>query len=268
MLSISASNSEAGTLWLSTSLCWWSDEDSSKRYCFAELPFSSLWTHFSQAITDMVAKACQYVDQCPDEPTTLKMIDTLRTVTAGKVKLPLKYVLDMKSNFQLRSTSKSSAPDWPWSWLRSKKPRAKSKACLTLTCRVFWHSVHRGSRHPSGATGWNIWINGEAGKGWIHSWTNQALHRKARLCPSCNHQQEDQHAFLRGFIDSRSQASLLSPHASACSAQWRVCSRHGVCWLALTAHRYVQMCKHYRSIFDTPSIQEDESGAINWSFVS
>lgn len=33
----------------------------------------------------MVQKACEYLEKAPDRETTLKLIDTLRTVTAGKV---------------------------------------------------------------------------------------------------------------------------------------------------------------------------------------
>ena len=34
----------------------------------------------------MVQKACGYVDETPDLQTKLKLIDTLRTVTLGKVR--------------------------------------------------------------------------------------------------------------------------------------------------------------------------------------
>eukprot|EP00730_Choanoeca_flexa_P003744 TRINITY_DN11492_c4_g1_i3.p1 TRINITY_DN11492_c4_g1~~TRINITY_DN11492_c4_g1_i3.p1 ORF type:complete len:297 (+),score=95.40 TRINITY_DN11492_c4_g1_i3:88-978(+) len=42
-----------------------------------------------KAITDMIAKACEFLEQAPDKETTLKMIDTLRTVTAGKIHVEL-----------------------------------------------------------------------------------------------------------------------------------------------------------------------------------
>ncbi|XP_013402440.1 26S proteasome non-ATPase regulatory subunit 12-like [Lingula anatina] len=38
-----------------------------------------------QAVTKMVQEACSYVEQTPDMETKLKLIDTLRTVTAGKI---------------------------------------------------------------------------------------------------------------------------------------------------------------------------------------
>ena len=37
----------------------------------------------------MIQEAFAYVEQTPDLETKLKLIDTLRTVTAGKVKLAL-----------------------------------------------------------------------------------------------------------------------------------------------------------------------------------
>ena len=38
-----------------------------------------------QAVTKMIQEAFTYVDQMPDRETKLKFIETLRTVTAGKV---------------------------------------------------------------------------------------------------------------------------------------------------------------------------------------
>ena len=37
------------------------------------------------AVTKMVQQCCQYVDQTPTKEIKLKLIDTLRTVTTGKV---------------------------------------------------------------------------------------------------------------------------------------------------------------------------------------
>ena len=38
-----------------------------------------------KAVTKMVQEACGYVEKTPNMETKLKLIDTLRTVTAGKV---------------------------------------------------------------------------------------------------------------------------------------------------------------------------------------
>ena len=46
-----------------------------------------------QAVTKMIQEAFTYVEQTPDLETKLKLIDTLRTVTAGKVKLALIFFL-------------------------------------------------------------------------------------------------------------------------------------------------------------------------------
>ncbi|XP_047480699.1 LOW QUALITY PROTEIN: 26S proteasome non-ATPase regulatory subunit 12-like [Penaeus chinensis] len=42
-------------------------------------------SQIKMAVTKMVQKCCEYVDQTPDKETKLKLMDTLRTVTAGKI---------------------------------------------------------------------------------------------------------------------------------------------------------------------------------------
>ena len=41
--------------------------------------------NFLKAVTKMVQEACTYVDKVDDFEQKIKLIDTLRTVTAGKV---------------------------------------------------------------------------------------------------------------------------------------------------------------------------------------
>lgn len=36
----------------------------------------------------MVQRACECLEKAPDKETTLRLIDTLRTVTEGKVRVP------------------------------------------------------------------------------------------------------------------------------------------------------------------------------------
>ena len=50
--------------------------------CFCELT--------PQAVASMVEECCKFVDQTPDIETKLKFIDTLRTVTEGKVRLAVR----------------------------------------------------------------------------------------------------------------------------------------------------------------------------------
>ena len=38
-----------------------------------------------QAVAAMVEECCKFVDQTPDQETKIKLIDTLRTVSEGKV---------------------------------------------------------------------------------------------------------------------------------------------------------------------------------------
>lgn len=40
---------------------------------------------FKKAVTKMVQEACTYVDQITEMEPKLKLIDTLRTITAGKI---------------------------------------------------------------------------------------------------------------------------------------------------------------------------------------
>jgi len=42
-------------------------------------------SQIKMAVTKMIQKACEYVEKTPDKETKIKLIDTLRTVTAGKI---------------------------------------------------------------------------------------------------------------------------------------------------------------------------------------
>jgi 26S proteasome regulatory subunit N5 len=43
-------------------------------------------SQLKQAVSKMVQECCTYVDQAPDKEMKVKLIDTLRNVTEGKVK--------------------------------------------------------------------------------------------------------------------------------------------------------------------------------------
>lgn len=60
-----------------------------------------------QAVTKMIQEAFSYVEQTPDLETKLKLIDTLRTVTAGKVQTNLCH---FDSSTTLQSTPNNSNP--------------------------------------------------------------------------------------------------------------------------------------------------------------
>lgn len=65
------------------------------KLCFETKNYTALNEHIvlltkrrsqiKQAVTKMIQECCTYVDQMPDKKTKLELIDTLRTVTAGKV---------------------------------------------------------------------------------------------------------------------------------------------------------------------------------------
>jgi 26S proteasome regulatory subunit N5 len=44
-------------------------------------------SQLKQAVAKMVQECCTYVDQTPNKETKLKLIDTLRNVTEGKVNI-------------------------------------------------------------------------------------------------------------------------------------------------------------------------------------
>ena len=62
-----------------------------------------------QAVTKMIQEAFSYVEQTPDLETKLKLIDTLRTVTAGKVQTNLGH---FDSSTTIQSTPNNSNPPW------------------------------------------------------------------------------------------------------------------------------------------------------------
>lgn len=65
--------------------------------CFEAKNWSALNEHIvllskrrsqlKQAVTKMVQECCTYIDKTPDRETMIKLIETLRSVTEGKVNL-------------------------------------------------------------------------------------------------------------------------------------------------------------------------------------
>ena len=55
-------------------------------YCFDSALLSCV-----QAVALMVEECCRFVEQAPDLEIKLKLIDTLRTVTDGKVRIQVVY---------------------------------------------------------------------------------------------------------------------------------------------------------------------------------
>ena len=65
--------------------------------CFQAKNWSALNEHIvllskrrsqlKQAVTKMVQECCTYIDKTPDKETMIKLIETLRSVTEGKVKI-------------------------------------------------------------------------------------------------------------------------------------------------------------------------------------
>lgn len=54
-------------------------------------------SQIKQAVTKMIQECCSYVDAITDKQTKLDFIDTLRTVTAGKVNLNFKNLISINS---------------------------------------------------------------------------------------------------------------------------------------------------------------------------
>ena len=58
-------------------------------YVYMNPPVVYMYTVLSlQAVATMVEECCRFVDQTPNMEVKLKLIDTLRTVTEGKVCFP------------------------------------------------------------------------------------------------------------------------------------------------------------------------------------
>lgn len=53
--------------------------------CLYQCIYTINWITWLQAVTKMIQEACTYVEKTPNLDIKLKLIDTLRTVTAGKV---------------------------------------------------------------------------------------------------------------------------------------------------------------------------------------
>jgi len=51
-------------------------------------------SQLKQAVTKMVQECCTYVDKMPNKETTVKLIETLRSVTEGKVRNDTAYMID------------------------------------------------------------------------------------------------------------------------------------------------------------------------------
>lgn len=56
-------------------------------------------SQLKRAVTKMVQECCTYVDKMPDKETKIKLIETLRAVTEGKVK-SLSLVVVLSCNFK------------------------------------------------------------------------------------------------------------------------------------------------------------------------
>lgn len=56
-------------------------------------------SQLKRAVTKMVQECCTYVDKMPDKETKIKLIETLRAVTEGKVK-GLSLVIILSCNFK------------------------------------------------------------------------------------------------------------------------------------------------------------------------
>lgn len=52
-------------------------------------------SQLKQAVTKMVQECCTYVDKMPNKETMVKLIETLRSVTEGKVKIT--FTIDLIS---------------------------------------------------------------------------------------------------------------------------------------------------------------------------
>merc|ERR1712156_715245 len=55
-----------------------------------------------QAVAKMVTESCTFLDKTPDKATMMKLIDTLRTVTAGKIYVEIERARLTRTLAQIR----------------------------------------------------------------------------------------------------------------------------------------------------------------------
>lgn len=167
-------------------------------------------SQIKQAITKMIQECCSYVDQMPDKPTMLEFIDTLRSVTAGKIYVEVE---------RARLTHKLAK-------IREDEGKIDEAATILQELQVeTFGSMERREKV-------------------------ELILEQMRLCLA----KKD---YVRTQIISKKISSKFFEDPSTQDLKLKYCRL----MIELDQHEgsYLSICKHFRAIYDTPSIQEDKT---------
>ena len=108
-------------------------------------------SQLKQAVAKMIAECCTFLDNIKDKPTMLKLIDTLRTVTAGKI-----YV----ENERARLTHRLAK-------IHEKDDNVAEAAKIMQELQVI-HNTDVSKCHMCQlCAGGDVWLDGETGEGGV-----------------------------------------------------------------------------------------------------
>merc|ERR1712141_688556 len=165
-------------------------------------------SQLKQAVAKMIAECCTFIDKISDKATMLKLIDTLRTVTAGKI-----YVENERARLTHRLSLIHEADD---------NIAEAAKIMQELQVETYG-SMDRKEKVELILEQMRLCL---ATKDYIRS---QIMSKKIsiRFFENVDHQ-ELKLKFYRYMVE-------MDEHE----------------------RNYLNICRHYRAVYDTPSIQED-----------
>jgi len=188
------------------------------RLCFERKEWNTLNEHIvllskrrsqiKMAVTKMVQECCTYVDQTPDKQTMLKLIDTLRTVTAGKIYVEVE---------RARLTHKLSM-------MKEKDGDINEAATIMQELQVeTFGSMERKEKV-------------------------ELILEQMRLCMA-----------RKDYIRTQIISKKINTKFFEDQTTQELKLKYYKLMIELDQHEgsYLAICKHYRAVYNTPSIQED-----------
>jgi len=166
-------------------------------------------SQLKMAVAKMVAECCTFLDSTPDKQTLLKLIDTLRTVTAGKI-----YV----ENERARLTHRLAK-------IKEADGEVKEAAKIMQELQVeTYGSMERKEKV-------------------------ELILEQIRLCLSTQD-------YIRTQIISKKISTRFFEDSN--NDELRLKYYEYMIELGLHDQNYLEICKHYRAVYDTTSIQADQ----------
>merc|ERR1712012_1314856 len=162
-----------------------------------------------QAVAKMVTECCTFLDKTPDKPTMMKLIDTLRTVTEGKI-----YVENERSRLTHRLAM-----------IHEKDGNVAEAAKIMQELQVeTYGSMERKEKV-------------------------EMILEQMRLCLA-----------TKDFIRTQIITKKISIRFFESSEHQDLKLKFYRYMIEMDEHdgNYLNICRHYRAIYDTPSIQENE----------